>query len=230
MMPLGDLLVAAKLTTQASVDAAIARQALRGGKLGDILIELGAIDRAAYEAFARRLPPEPVTLKDVGIAEPDLIDLLMKLVYVGRLETLSQFTDAMKLPHGLVVELVGKTVERHLLQAAGSHGQIGFVDMQYYLTDGGQHFAKDALARSQYAGPTPVSIDSYAERVQQQKITNESVTWDRIKSGLGYLTIADTWQDLDRLELGQCIQRRHLCALRRRGRRPDHAGLRSEFP
>jgi hypothetical protein len=192
MMPLGDLLVAAKLTTQASVDAAIARQALRGGKLGDILIELGAIDRAAYEAFARRLPPEPVTLKDVGIAEPDLIDLLMKLVYVGRLETLSQFTDAMKLPHGLMVELVGKTVERHLLQAAGSHGQIGFVDMQYYLTDGGQHFAKDALARSQYAGPTPVSIDSYAERVQQQKITNESVTWDRIKSGLGYLTIADT--------------------------------------
>ena len=125
-----------------NVAAAIGRQALRGGKLGDILIELGSIDRAAYEAFAQRLPPEPIALKDIGIAEPDLIDLLMKLVYVGRLETLSQFTDAIKLPHGLVVELVGKTVERHLLQAAGSHGQIGFVDMQYYLTDSGQHFIR----------------------------------------------------------------------------------------
>ena len=140
MLSLGNLLVAARLATEENVAAAIGRQALRGGKLGDILIELGGIERAAYEAFAQRLPPEPIALKDIGIAEPDLIDLLMKLVYVGRLETLSQFTDAIKLPHGLVVELVGKTVERHLLQAAGSHGQIGFVDMQYYLTDSGQQF------------------------------------------------------------------------------------------
>ncbi len=192
MMPLGDLLVAAKFVTRENVDAAIKQQSVRGGKLGDILVELGAIDQAARDAFFQRLPPEPVTLKDTGIAEVDLIDLLMKLIYVGRFETLSQFVEAIKLPHGLVVELVGKTVERHLLQAAGSQGQLGFVDMRYYLTDAGQHWAKDAQQRSQYSGPAPVSIDSFTERVRLQKITNELVTSDRIRGGLGYLTISDT--------------------------------------
>src|SRR4029077_20654738 len=192
MMPLGDLLVAAKLATRECVDAALKRQALSGGRLGEILVELGAIDRAMVEAFFMRLPPEPVTLKDTGIAETDLIDLLIKLIYIGRLESLSQFAEAIKLPRPLVVELAGKAIERHLLQAAGSEGRSGFADMHYYLTDTGQHWAKDALERSQYAGPAPVSIDSFTQRVWQQKITGELVTWEHIRNGLGDLTIADS--------------------------------------
>jgi len=192
MMALGDLLVAAKLATQEHIDAALKHQALSGGRLGEILVGLGAIDRATIEAFFKRLPPEPVTLKDTGITDVDLIDLMIKLVYVGRLESISQFADAIKLPHALVVELAGKAVERHLLQATGSQGQTGFVDMHYHLTDTGQHWAKDALERSQYAGPAPVSIDSFTQRVQHQKITNELVTWERIRNGLGDLTIDDT--------------------------------------
>jgi len=192
MMPLGDLLVAAKLATRECVDAALKRQALSGGRLGEILVVLGVIDRAMVEAFFMRLPPEPVTLKDTGIAETDLIDLLIKLIYIGRLESLSQFAEAIKLPRPLVVELAGKAVERHLLQAAGSEGRSGFADMHYYLTDTGQHWAKDALERSQYAGPAPVSIDSFTQRVRQQKITGELVTWEHIRNGLGDLTIDDT--------------------------------------
>src|SRR6266404_5267014 len=192
MMPLGDLLVAAKLATRECVDAALKRQALSGGRLGEILVELGVMDRAMVEAFFMRLPPEPVTLKDTGIAETDLIDSLIKLIYIGRLESLSQFAEAIKLPRPLVVELAGKAVERHLLQAAGSEGRSGFADMHYYLTDTGQHWAKDALERSQYAGPAPVSIDSFTQRVRQQKITGELVTWEHIRNGLGDLTIDDT--------------------------------------
>ena len=93
MMPLGDLLVAAKLATRECVDAALKRQALSGGRLGEILVELGVMDRAMVEAFFMRLPPEPVTLKDTGIAETDLIDSLIKLIYIGRLESLSQFAE-----------------------------------------------------------------------------------------------------------------------------------------
>ena len=191
MMALGDLLVAARLATRESVDGALKRQASSGGKLGDLLVELGAVEPVAMEAFFNRLPPEPLMLKDAGIAETDLLDLLIKLIYLGRLESLSQFTDAIKLPRPLVVELAAKAVERHLLQAAGSQGPTGFADMHYYLTETGQHWAKEALQRSQYAGPAPVSIDSFTERVQQQKITGESVTWERIRGGLGDLTIDD---------------------------------------
>src|SRR5690349_22694566 len=191
MMALGDLLVAARLATRVSVDGALKRQASIGGKLGDLLVELGAVEPGAMEAFFSRLPPEPLTLKDAEIAETDLLDLLIKLIYLGRLESLSQFTNAIKLPRPLVVELAAKAMERHLLQAAGSQDPTGFADMHYYLTETGQHWAKEALQRSQYAGPAPVSIDSFTERVQQQKITGETVTWERIRGGLGDLTIDD---------------------------------------
>jgi hypothetical protein len=185
-------MVAARLATADNVAAALKRQAVMGGPLGHILVELGAVAQPAMDEFLARLPPEPVTLPDTGIAETDLIDILIKTIYVGRLESLSQFTDAVKLPRPLVVELAGKSVERHLLQSAGSQGTTGFVDMHYYLTDAGTRWAKDALKRSQYSGPAPVSLDSYTERVRAQKITNELVTAEAIRKGLGSLTIAET--------------------------------------
>ena len=191
MMPLGDLLIAAKLVDRQQVDAALARQALRSERLADILVEMGAVNREVIDAFIGQLPPEPATLTETGIGDVDLIDLLVKLVYVERLQSVSQMTDAIKLPRSLVLELITQCVQRHLLQATGAEGQIGLFDMHYYLTDPGQHFAKEALQRSQYAGPAPVSLDAFIERVRRQKVTNEPVTWERIRGGLGSLTISD---------------------------------------
>ena len=44
-MRLGDLLVAAKLTSPNNIETAMARQIAQGGRLGDNLVELGFIDR-----------------------------------------------------------------------------------------------------------------------------------------------------------------------------------------
>jgi hypothetical protein len=192
MIPLGDLLIAAGLANRQQVDAALARQELRSARLADILVEMGAAERGAMDSFMEHLPPEPVSLADTGIADIVLIDLLIKLVYAGRLESVSQMTDAIKLPRSLVSELITQCVQRHLLQAAGSGGQTGLIDMHYYLTDTGQAFAKESLQRSKYAGPTPVSLDAFTRRVRRQKITNEPVTWERIRGGLASLTIADS--------------------------------------
>jgi hypothetical protein len=191
MMPLGDLLIAANLANREQIDAALARQERQPARLADILVEMGAANRAAIDAFMANLPPEPVNLQESGISDVVLIDLLIKLVYVGRLESISQMTDAIKLPRPLVVELINQCVQRHLLQAAGSGGQSGLVDMRYYLTDTGQHFAKEALQRSQYSGAAPVPLGAFNQRVRRQRVTSEPVSWERIRSGLGSLTIAD---------------------------------------
>src|SRR5690348_11742002 len=152
MMPLGDLLIAAKLIDRKQVDAALALQVQRPARLADILVEMGAVDRRAIDSFMESLPPEPASLAETGIGEVELIDLLIKLVYVERLQSVSQMTEAIKLPRPLVLELVTQSVQRHLLQATGAEGQIGLFDMHYYLTDTGQHFAKEALQQSQYTG------------------------------------------------------------------------------
>lgn len=192
MMPLGDLLIAAKLIDRKQVDAALALQVQRPARLADILVEMGAVDRRAIDSFMESLPPEPASLAETGIGEVELIDLLIKLVYVERLQSVSQMTEAIKLPRPLVLELVTQSVQRHLLQATGAEGQIGLFDMHYYLTDTGQHFAKEALQQSQYTGPAPVSLNAFTDRVRHQKVNNEPVTWERIRDGLGTLTVSDT--------------------------------------
>ena len=188
-MRLGDLLIAAKLVTAKQVEAALARQVSRGGRLGDNLVAVGAIDQNSIDAFLAHLPREPTTIAETGIAEADLRNLLLKLIYVGHLETVRQFVDAIKLPQQLVAELVRGAVERSLLRAAGSEGQA--LDMRYGMTEGGQRAAVDALGLSQYAGPAPVSLEDFAHRVQLQKITNELVTWERIRDAFSGLTIGE---------------------------------------
>jgi len=43
-----------------------------------------------------------------------------------------------------------------------------------------------------YIGPAPVAIDDFTFRVNLQKLTNELVTFDRIRGGLGNLILEDT--------------------------------------
>ncbi|HLV78843.1 MAG TPA: hypothetical protein VKT32_01140, partial [Chthonomonadaceae bacterium] len=150
MLRIGDLLVAAKLVTVRDIDAAVKQQIARGGRLGDNLVELGAISREGLEAFLQRLPLEPSTLADTGIPESDLLNLLMKLIYVSRLETVSQYVNAIKLPRHLVLQLVQSCVDRMLLAAVGAAEMTGLSDQRYSITDTGRRWAVEALAHSQY--------------------------------------------------------------------------------
>lgn len=190
---LGDLLVAAKVATPKDIEIALERQVAHGGRLGDNLIELGVIDRAKLENFLRRLPPEPATIADTGIPEADLLDLLLKLIYIARIETIDQFVDAIKLPHHLVADLTRSLVVRHRLAAAGTQGPVDISATRYHLTEDGEHGAIEALKKSQYSGPAPVSIEAYTERVQLQKITNEAVEAESIRAAFRDLIIAESF-------------------------------------
>jgi hypothetical protein len=77
----------------------------KGGRLGDNLVELGAIDRRKFEGFLQRLPQEPASIADTDIAEADPFSLPLKLIYTGRIETIDQFVEAIKLPHHLATVL-----------------------------------------------------------------------------------------------------------------------------
>ncbi len=74
-MRLGDLLVRIKLVSEDDVTKALARQAERGGRLGDNLVDIGAIGARVLETFIHRIPPEPKNIKSTGIDESDLLGL-----------------------------------------------------------------------------------------------------------------------------------------------------------
>jgi hypothetical protein len=192
-MRLGNLLVAARLVSPEQIDAALERQSKKGGRLGENLVALGAIDKAKLDAFLTRLPAEPASLQEIGIPEGDLLELLMKVVYTGRPNTVDDFADAIKLPTHLVVELARTLVERHLLIARGAQGQSYDSAMRFTLSEEGSQFAAKALKKSQYTGPAPVTLEAFAARVEQQKITNEIVTASRMREAFKDIVISEVF-------------------------------------
>ena len=189
---MADLLVQAKLVTTEDVAKGLERMVGSGGRLGDNLVAIGAIDQKVLNDFLHRIPGEPADIKATGIDELDLMGLLMKLMYSGRLETCRQFVEAIKLPYPIVIELVTMAIDRHLIHSLGTRGSSGPLDLAYSFTEEGKRWTLDALERLRYIGPAPVAIDDFTFRVNLQKLTNELVTFDRIRGGLGNLILEDT--------------------------------------
>ena len=176
-MRLGDLLVRVKLVSEDDVAHALARQTEQGGRLGENLVAIGAITQQALDGFIHRIPAEPANIKATGLDENELLALMMKLVYIGRLETARQFAHAIKLPYHLVHDLVGIAIDRQLLYTLGSRESGSLVDLSYTLTEAGRRWTIDATERQSYAGPAPVTLDEFTQQVSLQKLTSEPPAW-----------------------------------------------------
>lgn len=190
-MELGSLLIRAKLITPDQLSDALARQVVQGGRLGDLLVAGGAIDAATLDAFLHNVPSEPETMAATGIDESELLSLFIKQMYTARLQSSREFSDAIKLPAHLVAKLMRIATERKLIYARGVRPDNSAV-MLYDLTDEGKRWANEALTRSQYTGPAPVTLEDYNERVNLQKITNEVITFTRMRQTTSDLEMALT--------------------------------------
>jgi len=192
-MRLGDLLVGAGLLRTADVVAGLERQAQTGTRLGDNLVALGLIEQQVLNAFLKKIPAEPASIESTGIDPLELLALLMKLIYTGHLETARQFVETIKLPYHVVAELVQMAVDRALLRTLGTRLAESPLDMGYTFTEEGKRWTIDALERMQYAGPAPVTLKDFSYQVNLQKLTNELVTFERIRKSLGELTVEDSF-------------------------------------
>ncbi len=191
-MRLGDLLVQAKLVTLEQVTVALDIQAQLGGRLGDRLVAAGSISQVALDSFIHRMPAEPADLAAVKIDATELLNLLIKVIYVEHLETIRQFVNTIKLPYNIVLALVQMAIDRQLMHALGSRDPANPRDVSYAITDTGRRWVLDALEQSRYAGPAPVTLDEFTAQINLQKVTNERITFDRIRKSLGPLTFEDS--------------------------------------
>jgi hypothetical protein len=193
-MRIGELLVAAKLVSTEQVAAALQQQRRDGGRLGENLVAIGAIDAEALEKFSRSVPPVPTSLSHIGIGENELLSLLLKIVQSSSLETVAALTAAIKLPSGLVSELVEMAVRGQLLAGRGQTSSWNGA-LRYGLTDAGRSRASDASAVSSYAGPAPIPLAVYTYWLSRQKVTNEMVGWDEISGAFSDIQITDSFID-----------------------------------
>jgi hypothetical protein len=191
-MRLGDLLIEAGMVSPEDVFRALDRLVAQGGRLGDNLVAIGAIDQQVLDAFIHRIPTEPLDIPSSGIDELELMSLMLKLIYMGRLETCREFIEAIKLPYPIVSELVRMSIDRKLMRTLGSRESNNPLDLGYVFTDEGKRWTLDALDQVRYVGPAPVAVEEFTFRVNLQKLTNELVTFDRIRKSLGELSFEDS--------------------------------------
>lgn len=192
-MRIGELLVAAGLVSDADITRAIDRQHEEGGRLGPNLVEVGAISAEALQQFCDAMPMEPATLAETGLSEGFLIDLMLKLLFIGPSETPDDLAMRMQLTPKLITELLETGRRSQLVVALGGGG--GLLHMRYELTDAGKFRAREALARSAYTGPAPVPLELYCHWLERQKVTNEIIDVTSMRQAFDGLEVTDALVD-----------------------------------
>ena len=180
-MNFGNLLVAKGLVSAEDINRAVNHQRTHGGRLGDSIVALGFLSKDQIEEVLTDAPQAPAMMESTGIEPVFLLELAIKGIYSENLETASQLGGSLKLSNTIITQLLQLATERKLLEAlaSGSGGGVR-AELRYGLTRAGREYALDALQRSQYFGPAPVSLSAYQDRILRQRVSNEVVTRKQI--------------------------------------------------
>ncbi|HEV2302090.1 MAG TPA: hypothetical protein VGR91_11020, partial [Stellaceae bacterium] len=179
-MSLAEVIVGRRLATVAEIGAAIERQRTEGGRLGDNLIALGLLNSDQLAAIAGSGPPLPATLAETGIAQRNLLNLLLKFMLLEACETVWDMAELIKLSPRIVQELFDDAMSQRYAQTHGDAGGLG-LSTRYILTEQGRAAARDAVEQSLYLGPAPVALADYQTQLAKQPIKNEALDGEALR-------------------------------------------------
>lgn len=115
---------------------------------------------------ATRLPAQPKTVRETGLEQALLVELVVKAMFAcGRMH-LPVVAGKLRLSINVLREVLGFMVAEQLAEVA-SRGDSD-LDVTYQLTTNGKLRAADYLVRCRYTGPAPVTLQAYREMVLRQ--------------------------------------------------------------
>jgi len=134
-------------------------------------------------------PPAPHSLEDTGLNLSFLTDLALKIMYYeGNLTGIS-IADRMKLPFGGVIDQVLEWLKREMLAEVRGSGGFGEQAYQYVISTKGREKAHEAMARSQYGGPAPVTLNHYVTAMTKQSLKSFTVTQRSMRQSLTHMVL-----------------------------------------
>lgn len=158
------------------------------------------------EALLALVPPQPRTLPDTGLSRAFLTELALKTIHYSGQPSANHITERMCLPPAIVLELLGMLADDHLCEVFSSSNAMAG-NYHYRLTSQGMDRVKDALERSRYAGPSPVTVGQYIAVMEQQRSLRSHPSRQAIDAALSELVLAPEIADnLARsLHSGRCV-------------------------
>jgi MoxR-like ATPase len=139
------------------------------------------------------VPPPVTSIEDTGLSGLWLQDLALKVLYFQGYMSGFKIADEMALPFAGVVDQILEILKREKLVEVKSAQQIGLGEGSYIygITSLGLQRAREALERSQYAGPAPVPLSVYNRTILAQSRQRSAVKDHELRSALSHLVIAE---------------------------------------
>src|SRR4030066_235972 len=135
-------------------------------------------------------PPILQKIEETGLSPLWLQDLALKILYFQGYLTGFKVAEEMALPFtGIVDQILEALKHEKFVEVKSSQMGLGEGAYLYAITEAGSNRAREALERSQYAGPTPVPIQVYNESVLRQAQGRPTVTNRSIHQGLSHLVL-----------------------------------------
>lgn len=145
--------------------------------------ELGGAAQRSVPEFL----PAPRTLEETGLSFFFVLEHIAKILYRGGQLKLSELASRVHLPISVLEPILAFMRSERLCEI--SHRSDSEASIIYNLTDLGKLRANDYLARCQYAGPAPVTLQTYITQIKTQSLAGHSITRAMIKRAFDGIVI-----------------------------------------
>jgi hypothetical protein len=135
------------------------------------------------------LPRQPRTLAEVGLSKAFLVDLTLKIVHYSGTPSTAQLMRRLGLGQTLVQQILATLQEERMCEVL-SQSDLYTGNYRYRLSERGTARVMEALERTRYAGPAPVTAEQYAEVIRAQQAHGQTASRDHIRTILDELILA----------------------------------------
>jgi MoxR-like ATPase len=148
---------------------------------------------SAAQAAAGPFVPAAITkIEDTGLSPLWTQDLILKVFYFQGYMTGFKLAEEICLPYvGVVDQLLEVLKREKLLEVKSSQVGLGEGAYQWAITGAGIARAREALDRSQYAGPAPVPLNVYNDSQKKQSRGRTMVTDKIMRQILSTLVLGE---------------------------------------
>ncbi len=137
-------------------------------------------------------PGQINSVEDTGLGLLWLQDLALKILYFQGYLTGFKIAEAMTLPFSGTVEQILEGLKRDkAIEVRSSQMGLGEGAYLYAITGSGITRAREALDRSQYAGPAPIPLEVYNDSVRRQSRGRIQVTNRHMRQVINDLTFSE---------------------------------------
>jgi predicted ATPase with chaperone activity len=137
------------------------------------------------------VPLAPRTIEDTELSVGFLADLVLKTLYFEGYISGYEVAEAIRLPFKNITDRILEFLKRdRFIEVKGSSGgAYAEAAYEYVITGKGIERAREIMDRNQYAGPAPVTLESYKSAIRKQALQNLAVGPNQVRNALSHLVL-----------------------------------------